>query len=522
MMKFSLVLLFSTLFVTSTLAGQCEDYIKEANAASGVVPNIVDGKLKSLSIYATKSFMAPKGSLIDKARRQAEMSAKRDFSSWIKEKVSAKTLNEELMEAVEKTNSDGSSQGTAEEITRYSDQISNSTSSVLSGIIKLDECVDTAGKTVYVRIGWKAELSAMAADTRASMDNSIKRGKQGKSRDNKASISKTTNPSSSSQKKASNNGSGVKIISVTVIGYGINEPKALNAALKQAVSQVFGEQFQAETTTFDSLVSAESTDSSGATQGAALETSAMAESIRTKTKGIIHSYSIVSRDSKGEETVVTVNVNLAKYDNSMDSSKKSIVVLKPKYTSGNKSVDSQSFTTMLQDAIESKLSGSDTFNILDRENLSDMNKEMNFISQNSNISEISRIGNMAGADRIVITTVKQYSPSSTQRKVGDRTITSSRLNAIVSLKVVDPASTNVLLSRNVVIKDHMFPGSVGSGTYVALMADKIARYIDATSKNSKTSNKKHSSGSRGSSIKKTEKEVNKRIEKLKNESNDDW
>lgn len=173
---------FATLAYTGLVAGQCDEYLAEANAISGVVPKIVEGKLKSLSMYSEKSFIAPKGSLINKARRQAEMSAKRDFSSWIKENVAANTLNEELMEAVEKTNSDGTTQGTAEEITRYSDLISNSTSSVLSGIIKLDECLDPSAKTIYVRMGWKPELSEMAADTRANIDNSIERGERGEVR----------------------------------------------------------------------------------------------------------------------------------------------------------------------------------------------------------------------------------------------------------------------------------------------------------------------------------------------------
>jgi hypothetical protein len=167
---------------TSIYAGKCDAYLQEAKAASGVVPNIKNGKLKSLSIYGQKSFIAPKSSLINKARRKAEMSAKRDFSAWIKEKVSSNTLSQELMETHEKTNSDGTTEGIAEEISKYSDEISNSTESVLSGIIKLDECVDPQNKIVYVRVGWKPELSEMAADTRANIDNSVERGKNGQTR----------------------------------------------------------------------------------------------------------------------------------------------------------------------------------------------------------------------------------------------------------------------------------------------------------------------------------------------------
>ena len=38
----------------------------------------------------------------------------------------------------------------------------SNTSTVQSGIIKLDECVDTEGKYVLVALGWKPRLSAAA------------------------------------------------------------------------------------------------------------------------------------------------------------------------------------------------------------------------------------------------------------------------------------------------------------------------------------------------------------------------
>ncbi|TXL17120.1 hypothetical protein BMR06_15180 [Methylococcaceae bacterium HT5] len=107
------------------------------------------------------------------------MKGKRDFSEWIKTKVKAGTLNEELMESVEKTSGDGSTEGYAEEITKYADFIGAETESVLSGIIKLDECMDPDGKTIMVRMGWKDSLSEAAADTRATIDNSVARGESG-------------------------------------------------------------------------------------------------------------------------------------------------------------------------------------------------------------------------------------------------------------------------------------------------------------------------------------------------------
>jgi curli biogenesis system outer membrane secretion channel CsgG len=303
---------------------------------------------------------------------------------------------------------------------------------------------------------------------------------------------------------------------------GATKAAALNAALKQAVSQVFGEQFQAETSSFESIISAEITDSSGQSEGAALETSAMNESIRSKTKGIIHSYSIISMKKNATGFEITLKVNLAKYDKGLDASKKSIVILQPQYRAKNTSIAAQIFTESLQDAVENKLSKSKLFNILDRENLSDLQKEMHFISKNGDMSEIARIGNMAGADLIVISTVKKYSPTSKDRKVGNRIVTSSMLNAIISVKVVDPATTQVVLSRNVVIKGNRFAGKVGMQTYVDFIAEKVALLIESISGKKQVGKFSYNYSSRAQHVNKIEKDIDKKFKKMRSESNDDW
>ena len=181
-----------TLSISSSLmAGACDDYLSE-NLSSGITPKFVDGKLKSLSMYASSAFLAPKTSLINKARRKAEMRAKRSFSEWIKERIAANTLTADLLDQVEKTDQNGNTEGIAEEITQSADTITNGTESVLSGIIKLDECMDREGKEIFVRVGWKPSLSKAAADTRATIDNEIERGESGKVSSSGSSSTKAT------------------------------------------------------------------------------------------------------------------------------------------------------------------------------------------------------------------------------------------------------------------------------------------------------------------------------------------
>jgi len=55
----------------------------------------------------------------------------------------------------------------------------SNTSAVLSGLVKLDECVDTKQKFLIVQLGWKASLSEAAADTKQKINSEVKRGDQG-------------------------------------------------------------------------------------------------------------------------------------------------------------------------------------------------------------------------------------------------------------------------------------------------------------------------------------------------------
>jgi len=163
------------LFITGTLlslssasfAGSCDAMEAEISAISGVVPKFNDnGELQSISMYADASFIAPKRSLIRTARDEAELRAKSELSKFFEESIARDTLAESLTEQVEKTDGAGNTEALAVEIKRASDVIRSSTSAVTSGIVKLDECVDTEGKYLIVRMGWKPEYAEMAQNSK--------------------------------------------------------------------------------------------------------------------------------------------------------------------------------------------------------------------------------------------------------------------------------------------------------------------------------------------------------------------
>ena len=84
-----------------------------------------------------------------------------------------------MLEQVEKTDQDGNTEGMAEEISSEIDVIRTNTSAVLSGLIKLDECVDRKEKVVMVAVGWKPSLSEAAAGTKQKITKEVKRGDSG-------------------------------------------------------------------------------------------------------------------------------------------------------------------------------------------------------------------------------------------------------------------------------------------------------------------------------------------------------
>ena len=156
--------------VTSALA-DCSLLEAEAKTApNGVFVRLSDfGSVEAIVALGEGNFLAPKRSLINKARISAELSAKRVFASWLEEAVAGGTVASSLLEQVEETDQNGETSGTAMEITRIGETMASATAAILSGLIKLDECVDTEQKYILVELGWKPELSKAANSVQSEM-----------------------------------------------------------------------------------------------------------------------------------------------------------------------------------------------------------------------------------------------------------------------------------------------------------------------------------------------------------------
>lgn len=154
---------------SAAYADACDAMVAESEAISGVVPKFDEnGKLQSISMYAEATFIVAKRSLIRTARDEAELRAKSELAKFFEEGIKSDELIDSLTEQTEKTDGAGNSEALAVEIKRAAETISSNTSAVLSGIVKLDECVDDKNKFIMVRMGWKPEYSAIAQEAKAS------------------------------------------------------------------------------------------------------------------------------------------------------------------------------------------------------------------------------------------------------------------------------------------------------------------------------------------------------------------
>jgi hypothetical protein len=513
----------------------CDEYLKDAEAVEGVVPRFNDdGTIRAFVIFGEGTFLTPKRSLISKARRKAELRAKRAWSEWMNENLQSETIVSEWMEQEEITDEQGNTSGKVIELETQIDAMRSNTKAVLSGIVKLDECVDTSQKFVLVTLGWKPSLSKAAGNVKASKENAVRPSETtATSTQSTASKQKKTkrNTSSSSERttdKGDNGkaGSSIRIVIVEVEGSGTNLRNATNDALRSAVAQIFGEQFAANIKSSELTETSEVSNSSGASVGVAVETSSTQTEMSSKTKGLIQSYEYIRKGKSDEGISVFLRVKLPKFESVIDPTKSTIIVLHPKISSAlsGRTKSLNAFRGSLQDNIVEVINRSKKLTVLDRRFLKDQVNELRLLSSgNSPVAELARVGNTVGADLMFITEITSYNKNFETRTVGNTTIKRSVFDSEVSIKVIDVATTNIMYSKRIVFRKRKFKSpnpeskfGKQAGVEIGLsVAKKLGGgVIDGES------------GFGNASAQKSPKEVSKRADrqfnKAKEEVKDDW
>lgn len=484
----------STIFLSSNAIAQnsCDEMLEEIDAVSGAVPKFESGRLASVSMYGEGTFTSPKRSLIANARAQAELQAKSSLSSFFETQLQQGSLYQSLVDSSEVTSEAGITEGEAIELRRTTSFISENTSAVLKGIVKLDECVDTEEKFVLVRMGWKPDFVEQISQTH---------------RDISSSESTSDNVNNSNRDLQS---PGIKYIEVNSTGFGQSYDDAIRSALRYAISQVFGEAIassQAVTTQIDSI---ELSDSDNDSYGISAEGRSVSTTNVSISSGTIHKYEIIDITETNDGYEASLRVVLADYESGIDTTKQNIVVL-PTLSNDNH----HEIADSVQRRLEQALVKSQKFNLLDREFLDSAERELGFIaSGNSPVEELSRLGNQIGADLLVITEITNYVIDERERRVGDRIMTRSELNAEVRLKIINPATTQIIVSELITIERQRVPKPS-----LSKYASIISRRLSAQVLGAQATREKKVAPPDVSEAKKRAMERQKKLEK---EHEDDW
>jgi hypothetical protein len=457
------------LYNSQATASACAEFEAEAEAFDGVVPRFDEaGKVRAILMYGESSFLTPKRSLIANARRTAELNARRAYAEFLKSNFDSDTVASNLIETQQVTDVDGNTSGTATELASTLNSMRQSAQAILSGIVKLDECVNREEKYILVQLGWKPSTSTAAADAKQTMNEDVARGERAVQ-----GSSQNTNTLDSVGKKA-----GIELISLEVEGRGINLRSATNEALKSAVSQIFGEKFAAQSSVAESVQSASISAMSGTT-GVALETSSTSNSVQSETSGLIRSWSYIEQIDGSDGYKVLLSVVIPKYKSSLDSSKSTIIVIEP--ISGSDTIIQdqlfKDFASKIHSVLEEKLAQTAGLNVLDRQYLNLAAQEIGTISRSGNIEELAKLGNQAGGDLMLIPVIEKFKYSIDKREIGKQVIERTVYSVTLSTKVIEVATSNIVDAKNFPIRNKKIKSEEPTIDMALFMAERALRHL---------------------------------------------
>ena len=478
-------------FNSLAVASSCAEFEADAEAFGGVVPRFDEnGKVRAILMYGESSFIAPKRSLIANARRKAELDARRAFAEFLKSDFDSKTVSANLVETASLTDDSGTT-GSALELSSTLNVMRQNSEATLSGIAKLDECVDTEGKYLLVQLGWKPALSAGAADAKQAMNNDSAGGKQSpQAAVSQASVSaagsgaesSSSGVAQSSQAKtgqsSDNSKPGVELISLEVEGRGINLKSATNEALKSAISQVFGEKFASQSSVTESVLSASVSDGDGS-YGAAIETSASTNAVQSETSGLIRSWAYIEKGDDSTGYKVVLSVVIPKYKSSLDPNKTTIIVIQPVAGSDSIVQDQlfKDFASKVHSVLEQSLGQTAGLNVLDRQYLNLAEQEMEAISKSGNMEELAKLGNQAGGDLMLVPVIETFKYRLDSREIGGQTIERMVYNVTLSTKVIEVATSNIVDAKNFPIRNKKIKSDDPTIDMALFMAGRAVRHL---------------------------------------------
>lgn len=514
-------------FTSSGAYASCSAFLDEFETTSLGVSYKKDpetGKISALMMMGEANFLSPKSSLVRKAKKKALMNAKAEFVRFMKEDFSAADFTADLTNSIEQTDQDGNTTGAVEEISSMAETMASNAESIISGIVVLGECVDKDEKVAMVLAGWKPELSTAAANAKISTSNPTPSVSSNTSTGNK--VAESAAASSGATATAENNNSskkvGITIITVEAEGEGGNLKQATNEAIRSAIAQVLGEKFASSQLSTDFTATAEVSNSEGQSAGVAVETSTQYEVQSSEVKGILSGYKYISKQELSDGIKVILQVEIPKYESSIDKSKNTLIVFKPemKKLEGLTASEAEEIASEIRNSLENILNESGKLEVLDRAFLNKRNIELGTVAAgNNSMTEMARIGNLAGADFMLVTEFEKLSSKFEEKKVGNNVISRQIFNGSANFKVIEVATSNIISSGSIPIRKLKFKKdsslSQFSNKVSVSVSKKITRKLGGKVTNSAAVDDTQN-------VRDAEKRAEASMNKLKESVKDDW
>jgi len=512
----------------------CANFLDDVGSTSLGVSYKKDpetGKIVALMMMGEASFLAPKSSLVRKAKKKALMNAKAEFVRFMKEDFVAADLVSDLTAEAKTTDSNGNTTGQVEEISAMAETMASSSQAVISGIVVLGECVDTEEKVAMVFAGWKPELSAAGAEARKAMKAEAGSSAAGTQTAANSGAATTSNSGSSSSTASSSQSTdrsttkvGITVITVEAEGEGANLKQATNEAIRSAIAQVLGEKFASSQLSTDFTASVEVTGANGDTVGAALETSTQLDVTASEVSGIVSGYSYLSKEEISTGIKVVLNVEIPKYELSLDKNKNTLIVFRPeiKKADGITASEMDQIADAIRNDLENILNESGKLEVLDRSYLQQRNIELGTVAVgNNSMTELARVGNLAGADFMLVMEFEKLSSKVEEKTVGENVIVRQVFDGSANFKVIEVATSNIVSSGKVPVQRLKFRKDNGVSQFSVKVSDLVSRRI-VRKLGGNVSNASLGGGDDSQNVKKAAERAEARLKKLEEEVKNDW
>ena len=250
---------------------------------------------------------------------------------------------------------------------------------------------------------------------------------------------------------AGNIPANTEIVKVEVEGIAESLQLAIDRALTEAMGRVNGRSIESEvlSKTSETLSVKNQTEDY-------LSSTEYQEKIKSKTKGVVESYNLISSEQLEKNVYkVVLSVSIIKFKASKSSNRKRIAVLPLRARGGccqvgTTNINGQSFSEELTAAISSYLVQTRKFTVLDRQYESETNTEQAKLSSDEvPITELAKLGQELVADYVLVGTINNLFLREQQRQMStvDRTITTIVGNAAVSYRIIDVPTGQIKFSQ---------------------------------------------------------------------------